>query len=214
MWKRYKNVVPPALLAAVVAVVGILGAAETIPQPAELLAAVGRWLGTATPPFVAACAFLENTVVLNSYFPGAFVILYSMAATHGDMSRAMAVFGAIALGSVLAQHLNYLVGRWLASTSRESRAIVVGGLLSYWHPQLGAIYSLRLGLRGRTYGEFLRALCVWFLWTLFWGVLMYGLGRVPVSGNSFGVIFVAYVGVWLVVEVYKARRTDGFAAKG
>ena len=205
-WSKYKNVAPPALLAAAIAIVSVLGAVRLIPRPTELLASLGGWLGTATPPFVAACAFLENTIGINSYFPGAFVILYSMAATHGQIPRATVVFCAIALGSVLAQHVNYLVGRSVASPRKEARLIIMGGLLSYWHPQLGSIYSFRLGSRRATYAEFVMALSSWLLWTVFWGVLMYWLGRVPTSGKLFGVMFVVYVGGWLVLEVYRSHR--------
>ena len=206
MLNRYKNAVPPALLAAAIVMISILSAAGMIPPPANSLTRLGHWLGTASPIFVAACAFLENTVGVNSYFPGAFVILYSMAATHGHLLRAMVMFGAISTASLLAQHVNYVAGLAWRVQREEPRSTFMGGFLSYWHPQLGAIYSFRLGLRGARYGEFLRAILSWLIWTLFWGVLMYNLGSVPMSGDSFGVIFVLYVSVWLIVEVYKSRR--------
>lgn len=208
MWNRYKNVAPPAFLAVAMGIVAVLSATNVIPPPGDSLTKLGRWLGGATPIFIAACALLENTVGFNSYFPGAFVILYSMAATHGHIARAMVVFGAIAAASLLAQHVNYAVGLAWPSQKEERRRALMAGFLSYWHPQLGAIYSCRLGLRGATYREFLTAMLSWLSWTIFWGVLMYWVGNVPVSGSAFGVIFVLYVAGWLIVEILKARRSN------
>jgi len=166
-------------------------------------------LGSATPQFIAACAFIENLVAVNAYFPGAFVILFAMASTHGKLQSAFLVFAVIATASGSAQHLNFFAGRWLRRRMGEQALHVsfMGGLANYWHPQLGAVYSFRAGVSGATYRQFGRALAAFVMWTCFWGILMYQLGAVPISGGSFVTIFVVYLSGWLAIEVVKSTNS-------
>jgi len=205
----YRRAAIPALLLCAVGTAILLAYLSVIPHPTDILASLARALGSATPQFIAACAFIENLVAINAYFPGAFVILFAMASTHGNPSSALLVFIMIAGASGTAQHLNFFAGKWLRRHIGEqpSRTGYLTGLANYWHPQLGALYSFRAGVSGVRYRHFARALSACGTWTAFWGVLMYKLGAVPLSGESFIAIFVVYLTGWLIVEVTKGARS-------
>jgi hypothetical protein len=205
---HYRGAMLPAAILTALGCAALLAFFQMIPRPAEVLESLASALGTANLRFIAVCAFVENLVIVNAYFPGAFVILFAMAATHGDHSRALITFATIAGMSVIAQHVNFFVGRLSRGRAGVRTAAVgaVGGLLNYWHPQLGALYSFRSGFSQSTYWQFLRAIGAWATWTLFWGVLMYELGSVPLTGNSFVGIFVIYLVGWLISELIKTTR--------
>ncbi|HKO55808.1 MAG TPA: hypothetical protein VJ276_08000 [Thermoanaerobaculia bacterium] len=206
--RRYTRIAIPAALLIAVSCVLALAWLRWIPSPGDLVAALAHALGAATPTYIAVCAILENIVGINVYFPGAFVILFAMASTHGDLCRAASMFATIVGASAVAQHVNYLLGRLLRQQfgSPGGGMTFWGGVLSYWHPQLGALYSFRIGLSAATYPRFALILTAWACWTTFWGVAMYVLGSVPLSGNSFVGIFVLYLVGWFVLEVVKARK--------
>jgi len=46
----------------------------------------------------------------------------------------------------------------------------------------------------------------WIPWNIFWGVLMYNVGRVPISATGFFGIFAVYIVAWLLVALVRAVR--------
>jgi membrane protein DedA with SNARE-associated domain len=160
--------------------------------------------------FIASCSLLENTVGVNGYFPGAFVILFAMGSTHGNVTGALRVFGAIVVGAFVGQNLSYLAGRVAADHvphERRYAADTLAALGVFWHPVLGSAYSFSVGRQSMPHGRFLGVLgLAWIPWNVFWGVLMYNVGRVPISPSGFLGIFAVYLAAWLILALIRAAR--------
>jgi len=97
----------PLLILGFVACLYAVAAVGLIPFPSQLFYALAARLAQGATMFIAGCSFLENMVGFNGYFPGAFVILFAMASTHGNIPSAMRVFGAILSGAFVGQNLSY-----------------------------------------------------------------------------------------------------------
>jgi len=200
----------PLLILAIIGCLYALAAVGLVPLPTELLRALAARLARGEWLFVAACSILENTVGFNGYFPGAFVILFAMASTHGNVPAASRVFYAICSGAFVGQHLSYLFGRILVDRDRRNNHNTISILLAiglFWHPQLGSAYSFSAGRQPISYGRFLIILAAaWSPWNVFWGILMYNLGRVPIDARSFLGIFAVYLILWLIWALVRAAR--------
>jgi membrane protein DedA with SNARE-associated domain len=203
----------PLLILFVVCTLYAIALLGLIPTPKAMLTALATRLTEHHVWFVLLCSLLENVAGLNAYFPGAFVILFSMASTHGDVEAAIRTFSAIVGGAGVAHHVNYIVGRSLRRQEDNVTPVaslwrdIVAGLAAFWHPQMGSAFSLQQGMSSRRYSHFVIVLCAaWFPWNVFWGVLMYELGRVPVNASGFMYIFVAYLGGWIVLALLRAIR--------
>jgi membrane protein DedA with SNARE-associated domain len=159
-------------------------------------------------------AVIENTVIVNAFWPGAVPILFGMAATHGSPGKALAVFTVITAASLIGQHLTYALGRhrlglqWLNQPDAKPASIApVLVFLSYWHPNFGAAYTYLSAVRGDTYRQFLfRYLLCGGAWNVFWGVAMYNLGRVPIGGETLLWPLVGYLVGMYAVATYKASQ--------
>jgi hypothetical protein len=200
----------PLLVLGIIGCLYALAAVGLIPFPAELLNVLATRLAQGATMFVAGCSFLENTIGVNGYFPGAFVILFAMASTHGNILSALRVFGAIAGGAFVGQYLSYLAGRLAAdhvSHERRHTADTLAALGVFWHPVLGSAYSFSVGRQSMSFGRFLVILAAaWIPWNIFWGVLMYNVGRVPISPGGFLGIFAVYLAAWLTLALVRAVR--------
>lgn len=191
----------------------LLGHWGYIESPSSLLERFTDTLGSGSLLLIATFSFLEGLVIINVYFPGSVVILFAMAATHGNLSQAIVTFLAILVSSAVAHQLDYVFGRLVTGARphlipyTKARLNLTGALLSYWHPQLGSLYSTKAGADGQAYLYFLARFSTAFgFWNLFWGVLMYNLGRVPLSGSEFLGLFYAYLTWWLFDEYRQWRK--------
>ena len=177
------------------------------PPPSQLLAAIIQQIQTAAPGVVAIISFIENIAGITTYFPGLIAILVAMSATAGSPIHAVRVFVAIVIGAGLAHILDFMIGRWTAGTSlrREvSRLDIWGGVATYWHPQLAAIFSVQKGAAGLSNGAFARLLlATWLPWNIFWGCFMYTVGRIPLSVSSWEKLLALYCVAWLGYEIYR-----------
>jgi membrane protein DedA with SNARE-associated domain len=208
---RLRRVIVPLSVLAVIGIIEALAIYHLVPSPESTIMAVGSFLGRASIWFILCVSFAENIVVLNVYFPGSMVILFSMAATTGVPTRAVQVFAAIVLGSVLAQHCNFFLGRRFSTEEgKTSLAKVVAlGSVSFWHPQTGSLASFQIGAAGATYAKYATVLLItWLPWNAFWGVLMYSLGFVPLTGTEFMRIMVAYLLIWILVELVRGAKVS------
>ncbi len=211
MITRLRRILVPLSVLGMLGIIEALAAYRIVPPPENTIAAVGAFLGRASLWFILCVAFVENVLVVNVYFPGSVVILFSMAATRGSPARAVQVFAAIVVGSALAQHLNYALGRRLSAREQKasSTKFMLLGLLSFWHPQLGSLASFQIGTAGATYAKYVRILLLsWLPWNAFWGILMYLIGSVPVTAPEFVRIMVAYLLIWIGVEIIRAREVS------
>lgn len=207
---EYRRALPPATILATVALTKLMAGLGVLPSTANLLERVAVLARSADPVVVSGLSLLESVAGLNVYFPGSVAILVVMASTAGQPLRGFITFAAIVIGSFVGQNVNYFVGRWSAPTFRTRvgrTADIVGGLLTYWHPQLGSVFSVQRGAEQLSYGAFVVVLVSsWLPWNLFWGVLMYSVGGIPASGEEWELVLIVYSVGWLVIELSRSVR--------
>lgn len=202
---RYGRLLPPLLIILLLGFLQILSGYGVIAPPSSLFDSLSEHLGSGDLVFIATLSFLEGIVIFNAYFPGSAVILFAMASTAGDLNRATLTFAAIVGGSGLAHQIDYWTGRLLTKLNQSKKRGVptlLEGFASYWNPHWGSLYSLRSGSHGVPYNRFfLRFILAFGLWNIFWGVLMYELGHVPMSGSEFLLLFYLYLAWWIIQEL-------------
>jgi membrane protein DedA with SNARE-associated domain len=211
MKRSWRRLLPPVAIIGVMIILECAARVGLIPAPAALLEYVTRYLRTASPYAIGLISFFENIVGVTTYFPGSVVILVAMASTRGDLGRALLTFAGIVGGAALAHHVDFLIGRFLGRSEDVHglrRSDILAALAAYWHPQLGSVFSTQRGAAGLRYKAFVALLAtVWFSWNIFWGILMYTVGNLPVSNEQWEFIFAVYVIGWLLLECWRLYRS-------
>jgi membrane protein DedA with SNARE-associated domain len=184
---------------------------SVIPSPSELSTVLSRLFFTYGLSLVAVASFLENLVIVASYFPGALVIVTAMTLTSGDPHRALLTYFAIVLPAIAANISSYAVGHLTrpnqVTTARSNKALTVWYATTYWHPQLAGITAMASAVEGVSFGRYLQCfLPISLSWTIVWAVLLYHLGRVLDVTELFIPLFYLYLGVWLLWDLRKFLR--------
>ncbi|MDD4351593.1 MAG: hypothetical protein PHU71_01240 [Candidatus Gracilibacteria bacterium] len=179
-----------------------------IPPPQELSAKLTSYFAIYGIPLVLIVSFFENLVGFNAYFPGSVVMLTAMAMTAGDPQRALAVYFAIIVPSLMAQHLNFLIGRYSnheqSSSKVSNKQLFWWFLTTFWHPQLSSLTSLAAGSEGLPYKRYAKQVfTVGLAWTIFWAFVMYFFGQIAGATNNLLIPFYIYLNLWLVWDIWK-----------
>jgi membrane-associated protein len=172
-------------------------------------------------------AFLEGLLLIGWYFPGTLVIILGLILAGADLLRLTQVGTLAATGLFAAYLVNFFVGQYgwyrlfLAFGLREplenaQRRLTKHGLsaifMTYWQPNLSSVVSTAAGVLQFPVGRFVAySLPATALWTTFWSLLIYFLGRAALSLAGFRFIFIALV-VWIVLRLLlhwmKRRKGD------
>ena len=210
-WAFLRLAATPLLISGLLTCLYAASAIHVLPSPSAMLALLATRLVAHRFGFVFTCSLIENLVGVNAYFPGAFVILFAMASTHGDIPAAWTTFASIISGACIAQHVNFVIGRVISRVRLAPGGsiwrIIAAGIGAYWHPQLGSALSFDCGLSRAPYSRFAAMLITaWLPWNIFWGLLMYQLGRVPVNPGQFIYLFLVYLAGWILLALWRASR--------
>jgi membrane protein DedA with SNARE-associated domain len=145
-------------------------------------------------------AVLENTALVNTYFPGAIAILSAMALTSGNPSLAMSVWLVISAGAFLGQIASFYLGRRMSAFSENntSNFAILAYAVSYVHPYLGSLSSLNLGKNTTKSSVYLMILIPSLtLWNIFWGLSMYYFGNFLGNSASIFTLIIAISLIWI-----------------
>lgn len=179
-----------------------------LPAPSDILNAIRQLLETGGAWAIAAVSLVENIIGVNTYFPGSIVILSSMAATAGDVSLALKTWFAISIGAILGQCLSWRIGRTMRTGVTLQAPSLWAYVIAFWHPQVGAIVSLRAGQAQCSIGAHLRLLIpVLIAWNVFWGIAMYNLGATFFVSTEGEIVFVAILIGWCLWELRPRSET-------
>lgn len=206
----WRSILPQILILTLVGFLYLLSLLGVIPSPAQLNGILVEKFKLYGIPLIAFCAFLENLVGVNVYFPGAFTILTGMALTSGNPSQAVVTYFAIYLPSYTANISSFYLG----FLSRKENPVVTAPkkqntllwfFFTYWHPQLAAITAFSAGSSGLlTPQVFWRhSFAVSLFWSVFWGVVIYQFGFAANFAENFVTLFLAYVVIWMAIDVFK-----------
>ncbi len=205
-----RSLLAPLLLLVAVASVHFLSACGVIPSTVVLSSFVERLFVQYGLPLVGVCSFIENIAGINVYFPGSVAILTGMALTSGNPARALATYLAIVFPAALANQLNYLAGRFVGKipkVPRDSKALRLWYIATYWHPHLAATTAFASGAQGVPYQQYCKYLVIASLfWSSFWALLIYYFGAFVGVGENLLPFSYGYIILWLGWEIWKLRR--------
>ncbi len=208
-----RKILPQIVILTVIGVLYLLSHVALIPSPMELNRLLVESFKHYGLPLIAVCAFLENLIGINAYFPGAFTILTGMALTAGNPTQAIVTYFVIYLPSYAANVVSFYIGflNKTDSTNRpppKKRNQMLWFLLTYWHPQLAAVTAYSAGAtRAATPKLFIQySLQSSFFWSVFWAVIIYRFGIFADVGKSFVALFLGYVLIWAAFDIYRCLR--------
>lgn len=165
-------------------------------------------------------SFLENIILINTYFPGSIVILTAMALTAGNPVRGLLTYLNIYLFAFLAYHLNYYIGLYLGDKlqlkadkhKRKDYKVInlwLEFFITFWHPQLAAYTCFKLGEENFQYKDIRKyILVVSFFWNTFWGLAMYFVGQFANTKINFQGLSYIYIIVWLSMKIYRFYSSE------
>lgn len=206
---KIRALVPPLML---IAAVGILWIAQNfglLPKTNVLLDYVSNEVIVGGVVAIAVVAMLENIVGLNTYFPGAVVILGVMAATYGDPAAGFKTFLAIVTGQISGLSVSRLIGLRAMNSpdDLEHRASWTSLLLlvAFWHPHSAAATAFALGSRHHPRGQAI-VLVGCLIWSVFWALVMYfGVGSF-IKEVGWDYITIGVAVIWLALELFQGIR--------
>lgn len=217
----FRKILPQIVILSLIGVFYSLSLFDIIPSPSQLNGILVEKFKTYGLPLIAICAFLENFVLVNAYFPGAFTILTGMALTAGNPGRAVLTYFVIYLPSYTANILSYYCGflyqcKDIAGAIPKKRKSLLWFFFTYWHPQLAALTAFSAGA-----GKFLLpsnfiklSLGISLFWSIFWGAIIYHFGLFTDVAHNFLLLFLGYIMVWAAVDIYLWFRSQPVTVKG
>jgi membrane protein DedA with SNARE-associated domain len=180
------------LLCAIIAL-WVLSRFGIIAEQTILIDQIGNWLTQRGILALWCVSVLENTVAVNTYFPGSLAILTAMASTQGDITKAVLAWVSIYLGALVGLYASYFIGRSL-STAPTIQNSKLKSALTFWHPYLASISCMQFGAARIPFASFsISTLPIATFWNLFWGVAMYNFGNFLGGSQSFVYFINGYI---------------------
>jgi membrane protein DedA with SNARE-associated domain len=227
---RY-SAIPLALCAAFFAFAAVYRGAG-LPSGQELIELASEAFDRQGLLVVFVAGLAEGLLVANWYLPGSVVIVLGVGLSGGEPTRAVLYVGLVVVAFVVTAIANYWLGRtaWykfllvlgLRKPLEQLRPRVEGrGALAlyytYFHPNVGAMVALSLGILRIPFWRFLFHATVSVLaWNTLWGLIAYNIGS-DVLVRLLDMRFILPVlALWAVISVargvyvvYSKRRQKG-----
>lgn len=201
-----KNIITPLFITIVLLVTYFL----SIVYEKSFLAAeesLKTWMIVGGAPIVLMLSVAENTIIINTIVPGAVVILTAMSLTSGNPILAFQIYLAIIIGAYLGQILSFFSGK---NTKKSFNAITQNEptmkefFLTFWHPQLGSITSLKAGESSMSFSTYIWKLSFSAIpWSIFWGFIMYYFGKHLSISEQMIPLALVYSVIWLILVIIK-----------
>lgn len=219
--KRFLPIIPVVIIF----LVGLAIFKGRIPPPEHIL----DWLTSFYKQYgyiaVFVSALLEGSFPVGLYVPGSTAILLGAALSKTGTLQFPIVIALATIGFVIAQSVNYFLGRFgfyhvLARLGLE-RGIVLAEhklqhhriktlFLGYFHPGSASFLSTAAGVIKMPFWEFLLiSFLSQLLWSLIWGTLAYivGVPLVEFVVKYFTIVVIIGVSIWFGIRYWKRKRT-------
>jgi membrane protein DedA with SNARE-associated domain len=207
----------------------MLSAIGVLPPQHELLDRLKDVLLTGSLIWLFIICAIESTVAVNLYFPGALVILATMAAAEGHPGLIAKVFFTITSGQIFGYLLDYAIGyrfkhllesvqlqpwrpSWQINAPFLRLELLMKPelmiLLTYGHPHSAALTSYSLGAeQGLSAGRFaIWALIGVFVWGGIWTFICLNGGNTLIRNTPWGPVFFGFIFfwfAWIAVRYYR-----------
>ncbi len=227
MNKIVKALTIPLILLATL-VIFLVIASIFFPTPDMLLEVLKKYFALYGYPVLVISAIIESIPVINIYFPGSSIILLAAAFSRQGSLNIYAVIFLTALSFCITYVFNYWIGYkgWhklfdkfgmhdaLEKTKNQVEKHGSWWIwISYTHPNLGALTSTAFGILKLPFPSFLiQSIFANFVWTFFWGFLMYFASDrlITILTARWLVIaaLILFVGIKIIVELKKSKKDE------
>jgi hypothetical protein len=129
-----------------------------------------------------------------------------MAITAGNPTKAFYTFLVIMGASITAHFFNFFLGRFFTTQAKpNNKNLFVFLLTTLWHPYFASVTCFTLGSQQLSSLKFAKVfLPVQLIWNLFWGILMYNVGKLGKPNLGFLLyIFYSYLIIWTLIDLYR-----------
>lgn len=196
-----------------------------LPSETEIFETVNRLFATYGLLIVFFGALLEGLLLIGNYFPGSLIIFIGVISAGKDITRALEVVVVVSIAFFISFVANYYLGKygWYKLLTRFGLSELIGkykdkiekqGLnivfFTYWMPNLASLTATSAGILKIPLSKFVLYSALGIaLWSAFWGILIYNLGRaaLEILGLKFiFALFVVWIGFILVRKLIKTKE--------
>ena len=192
-----------------------------LPKNDELVSLVAKFLEQYGLWIVFVSAFIEGVLIAGNYFPGGLVVFLGVLASGNNLTKVSYVIVLTTAAFTTAYAINYILGKYgwykllirfgftsqleTAKTKLEKHSFKAI-LFSYWHPNLGALISTSAGILKINFWKFIaESVPVVLFWNIFWGTLVYFLGKKALNLVLSLKYVIPVIIVWLLILWVKEK---------
>lgn len=216
---RYAAV--PVLFVVVFAGAVLVWTVFDLPSDEEIIELTRGFYGKYGYWFALVGALIEGALFINWYLPGSIVIVFGVVFSQGDPLRAVVTVALVVVGFFVTAILNYVLGKYgwyhvfmklglkapleriKLRTEKLGMKII---LITYFHPNVGALTATSAGILRAPFGQFLRySLVALIAWNALWGIITYLLGPVILQVLRTEVVAGVLL-AWVVFAVVRFMR--------
>ena len=164
-------------------------------------------------------SIFESALLLGNYFPGGIVIFLSVIVAGHDIQRVIFTVMVVSIGFCIGYTLDYLLGKYgwykllvrfglgeqlenaQVKMARHSFKAIMS---SYWEVNIASITATAAGILQINFRKFfIESTTGIIIWNIFWGTLVFTLGK-----NALNLLFnwryiIPIVSVWLLIIIAK-----------
>lgn len=171
----------------------LLWAVFKLPKDEELINSISKILSQHGMWIIFISALIEGVLIAGNYFPGGLVVFLGVLAVRNNLSRVAFVILQVTLAFLSAYSINYCLGKFgwykllikfgyqaqLESAKQKLEKYSFKAIiLSYFHPNLGALISTSAGILKMDFKKFiLESLIIAAFWNIVWGTVVYFFGK-------------------------------------
>lgn len=169
-------------------------------------------------------AFIEGALLVGNYLPGGLVIFLAIISAGNNLTKIFIILGLVVLGMMLANILNYLLGRFgfyhllvkfgmtkqldAAKDKWVTKSFKVI-FLSYWQANLAALTATAAGILKIEFRKFLtEALIGVVFWNILWTLFAFTLREQAVNAITNIYIIAAIALLWAIYTTIKKHRAE------
>lgn len=166
-------------------------------------------------------ALLEGVLLIGNYFPGGLIIFIGVISAGKDIVRVIEVVILVSIAFFISYAINYVLGRYgwykillkfgIAQLfDKHKSRVEKQGLnivfFTYWLPNLASFTATSAGILKFSLIKFLiYSMFGIMLWSIFWGTLIYKLGRPALEILGLKFVFVLFA-IWIGIILIRKLR--------
>lgn len=196
-----------------------------LPSESQIFEALSYWFAKYGLFIVFFGAMLEGVLLVGNYFPGGLIIFIGVLSAGKDITKVIEVVIVVSLAFFISYFFNYMLGKYgwyklllkfgasqifdkyKSKVEKQGLNVV---FFTYWLPNLASLTATSAGILRFPISKFLVYSAFGItLWSIFWGTLIYNLGRpaLEILGLKFVfVLFAIWIGIILIRKLFIKKQ--------